>query len=112
MILENVFFNLVGGFLDLVCRYRPFVTGLLQPGDDFVSVVRNTRTVFLYDVELEAVPDLFVSREALGADQTLSSPSDNPPAFAGARVYHLVPVFFTEWASHRLIQKNTLYFDL
>jgi len=50
MILKNVFFDLVGGFLYLVCRDGPFVTCLLQAGEDFVSVVRNARAVFLYDV--------------------------------------------------------------
>ncbi len=108
MILKNVFFDLVGGFLDLVCRDRPFVAGLLQPGEDFVSVVRNAGAVFLYDIELEAVADLFVCRKAFGTGQTLASSPDDSAAFAGARINNLVAVFLTEWASHRLIQKNTL----
>jgi len=82
MILKNVFFDLIGGFLYLVCRDGPFVTGLLQPGEDFVSVVRNAGAVFLYDAELEAVADLFVRRKAFCAGQTLAPAPDNSAAFA------------------------------
>ncbi len=50
MILKNILFDFVGCFLDLAGGDGPFVAGLLQAGEDFVSVVRNPGAVFLYYV--------------------------------------------------------------
>lgn len=63
-IFEYILLDAVGYLADQLDGDGPFITGLLEAGDDFFPVVWDARVILFYDEHFEALAGFFVGGEA------------------------------------------------